>query len=294
VVRNRGYLLLVVGLAVLLLVVFILPGPPALVIRAGTRESIAPYQNVISTSARQALAYLAAVRDMGRTLAETDRMEAQIVTLEREVERMKNLERENVDLRAMLGLARRLPYRLISAEVVARGDVTGWWQTVRLSKGEAEGIATNLAVISSEGLVGKTVAVSSHTSDVLLITDPACRVACRLSRVSVFGVLRGGGVSLTGKPEIEMLCAPEPARVDYISKDADLLAGDEVVTSGLGGIFPKDLLIGYVEKAYGARSGLYQHADIVAAAGLGALTKVFVIASGPAPGSRNGAAVGRR
>ena len=126
--------------------------------------------------------------------------------------------------------------------------------------------------------VGKTVEVSHHTARVLLLTDPTCKVAAKFPRNGAVGILRGGGVSLTGKAMLEILCAPDPCRMDFIAKDAPLHRGDEVVTSGLGGVFPAGLTVGYMQSVYMDRSGLYQHADVVPAADMGVLNRVFVLA----------------
>ena len=135
-----------------------------------------------------------------------------------------------------------------------------------------------MAVITPEGLVGKTVAVSRQTARVLLMTDPTCKVAAKFPRNGVFGIVRGGGVSLAGRSMLEILCAPDPCRMDFIAKDMDIRRGDEVVSSGLGGVFPAGLTVGYIRSSSMDRSGLYQHADIAPAADLGAVNRVFVVA----------------
>jgi len=83
-------------------------------------------------------------------------------------------------------------------------------------------------------------------------------------------------------------------RMDFIVKEADLLPGDEVVTSGLGGVYPAGLLIGYVEKAYLDRSGLYQYADIVPAADLRSLEFVFIVVRNRSASHRQTEPVGKK
>jgi rod shape-determining protein MreC len=112
---------------------------------------------------------------------------------------------------------------------------------------------------------------------VLLITDPACRVACKLPRTEAFGIVRGSGVAVNGEVNLEVLCAVRPCRVDYLPKDDVILKDDEVLTSGLGGVYPEGLLVGYVTRMATAQSGLYQSADLMPAADMGALKYVFVV-----------------
>lgn len=179
---------------------------------------------------------------------------------------LRYLEQENAELRRLLGLEARSRHRMIAAQVIDR-SLGGWWQMARLDKGLADGLARDLPVVSAEGLVGRIVEASDHTSDVMFLVDPNAKVSARISRLDAFGIVHGQGVSLRG----DSLC-----RMDFIVKEAAPQPGDEVITSGLGGVYPPGLLIGYVEKVYLDRSGLYQYADIVPAADLRMLGFVFV------------------
>ena len=82
----------------------------------------------------------------------------------------------------------------------------------------------------------------------------------------------------SGDKGMEMFCAMRPCRMDYVEKDRKILQGDEVVTSGLGGVFPEGLLLGHVVKADMDPSGLYQLADVMPAAEMEELKYVFVVA----------------
>ncbi len=196
-----------------------------------------------------------------------ERLTLEMGQLRNEIRQLKALEQENAELRRLLALPAGPGYRLLAAQVVARA-LGGWWEMARLNKGLSAGLARDMPVISAEGLVGRIVEVSGNTADVLFLVDPHTRVSAKLARMDAFGIVRGQGVSLQG----DSLC-----RMDFIMKEADILPGDEVVTSGLGGVFPAGLTIGYVEKVYLDRSGLYQHADIVPAADLKNITVVFVV-----------------
>jgi len=130
---------------------------------------------------------------------------------------------------------------------------------------------TGAAAISPDGLVGRTTEVTPFTTEVLLVSDPACRVSAKLTRANVFGMVRGIGNNLRGEPQ---------ARMEFINKDVEIRIGDEVVTSGLssgGGRFPRGVHIGYVEKVYKDDSGLFQYAEIIPRATVGLLDYVFVV-----------------
>jgi rod shape-determining protein MreC len=194
-------------------------------------------------------------------------MAAELLRLRNQLREMKTIEQENIQLRNQLGYLQRVDRRLLPCEVIGR-DVSGWWQTVRLGKGVADGVEPDRAVVTANGLVGRTIDVSVRTADVLLISDPTCKVSARITRTGAFGVVRGNGVAWDGRAS---------CRMDFINKNLSVRPGDEVVTSGLGGVFPKGLLIGYVETVQRDSSGLYQQAQILPKASLGMLTYVFVV-----------------
>lgn len=276
--RSRGYLLFVV-LAVLVLVVFNLPSALTETVKAGLRRALAPYLHLGSASSRGASGFFGRLGRLTESASERERLEAEVKRLQFEAARIPTLERENAELRAALGFARRADMLLIPAEVIARGDVTGWWETVRLNKGRVDGVATNQAVVTMDGLVGRTIEVTPVTCEVLLLSDENSRVSAQILRTGSLGVVCGLGVSLGGLSSISMLAAPGLPRMDYLPKDADLVAGDEVVTTGLGGVFPAGLRVGRVTRVYPDESGLYQHADLAPAADLGRLSVLHVVST---------------
>ncbi|MBU4201354.1 MAG: rod shape-determining protein MreC [Verrucomicrobia bacterium] len=255
-------------LAVGLLLIVLLNCPPATCARlyGGVRDALSPLVAFLSDTCSSCWR---ASRGSRVLAADNSRMAVEISRLRTEVRQLKSLERENAELRHLLGVEARAGVRLIAAQVTTRA-IGGWWQMARLDKGLSDGVAHDLPVISAEGLVGRIVDVSAYTADVLFLVDPSSKVSAKLSRMDAFGIVRGQGVSLLGDP----LC-----RMDFIIKDAAILPGDEVVSSGLGGVYPAGLVIGYVEKVYLDRSGLYQYADIVPAVDLRSLGFVFIILS---------------
>ena len=187
------------------------------------------------------------------------------------------LEQENRLLRRMMGFKESSPHGLLLGRVIARGGTSGWWQTVRINRGSDDGVQPNQAVITVDGLVGKTTTVTRHTCDVLLLADPANRVACRLERTGDLGVARGLGTGLNGKSDFEMVLAAQPCTMEYVDKDAELLVGDKVVTSGLGGTYPGGLLLGAVLEFEMDPSHLYQRLKVRPAADLARLHYVWVV-----------------
>jgi rod shape-determining protein MreC len=286
-VRARTFLIAVILLAILLLLN--LPLPAALRVKGGMRDNLRPYRNVMSFVLRGARLLGGALADANVAREERRQLLEEVSTLRYKLHRMAALERENDELRRQLGFAARAKHKLVLCEVVSRGGSTGWWHSIRLNKGSEDGIVPNAAVMTMDGLVGRTgtpdgadgklaLTLSRETCDVLLITDPNCRVACKFSRTGALGILRGAGASVKGEGRLEMLFAPEPCTVQYIDKGAAVRAGDEVVTSGLGGVYPAGIIVGRVVEVRVDSSGLYQRARVAPAAALAALGHVFVVA----------------
>ena len=123
-------------------------------------------------------------------------------------------------------------------------------------------------------LLDLLVSASARTADVLLLTDPSCKVSVQLASSPVFGVLEGATGEDTAGEGKAPLC-----RMDYIPRLESVGIGAEVVTSGLGGVFPRGLLVGHVVAVESEESGLYQRAWVELSAEMGLLEYAFVIAT---------------
>ena len=269
--RNRK--LVYAGIAGLLLVVaFILPPSLSRKGKGAVRDIVAPAERGASGLGQRLSEAVAAIRGMGGTAEKTRDLSHQIVRLQAELSKLSKAEDDNARLRKAFEFKHHAPYSMIPCDVVSR-NISGWWSTVRIGKGAADGIEPNHAVISPDGLVGKIIEVSKHTAEVLLVCDPACRVSAKIERANTFGLVRGGGVNLRGHPIAQM---------DFIDKDTEIREGDEVVTSGLsakGGISPKGVHIGYIMKVNQDDSGLFQSAEISPGATVSLLDYVFVVSA---------------
>lgn len=169
-------------------------------------------------------------------------------------------------------LKRLLQYRdtgtgrsgMVVARVIAR-DPGNWFGTVTIDRGRADGLARNMTVVTPDGLAGRIVVVRPHTSDVLLITDPRNSVGGLIQETRIPGVVEG----LAGSFGL--------LRMLYIPKDAPVEPGQTVITSGLGGIFPKGIPIGTVTEVRPEGSGLFQVVVVRPFAQLNRLEEVAVL-----------------
>lgn len=171
---------------------------------------------------------------------------------------------ENERLLNLMELKGRATGRTVAARVIGK-DATNWFQSVIVDKGREAGIRRNMPVLAPEGLVGRVVEVAAFSSKVQLITDPMSSVGALVQRSRAMAVAAGHlGVSL---------------RLKYLPLMADVTRGDRVITSGMGGIFPKGIQIGEVVWTRRPSGALFQEAEITPVVGLSRLEEVLIIVS---------------
>ena len=174
--------------------------------------------------------------------------------------------RENDQLHELIGWEKQAPWKLKLAKVVMR-DPANWWHTVQIALGSRDGLRENLPVLTADGLVGRISAVSLTSAQVVLIGDPNCRVSALVENATHdIGVLNASGP-----------LDPSLVELSYLTSGANLQAGQNVVTSGLGGIFPKGIPIGKVVDAQSIEFGLATEARVKLNANPGALEQVWVL-----------------
>lgn len=179
------------------------------------------------------------------------------------------IEHENSQLRDLIGWQRQTPWRMKAAQVVTR-DPANWWRTVQIDIGSRDGVQPNLPVLTPDGLIGRVASVSLTRSQVVLVGDPNCRVSALVEDASQdMGVLTASGPLDSSLVELS-----------YLSSGANIKSGQNVVTSGLGGVFPKGIPIGKIVDAQTIEYGLATEARVKLNANLGALDQVLVLFPG--------------
>jgi rod shape-determining protein MreC len=212
--------------------------------------------------------------DLADSLLPRRELLKQIDSLRRENQQLKEQQiqttavaRENEQLRTLLGWQKNSPWKLKPANVVMR-DPANWWRTVQIDLGSRDGIQTNMPVLTADGgLAGRISSVNFLNSQAVLIGDPNCRVS-----------------ALVENPghDVGVLNATDPVdrslvQLGYLSSSANLKSGQNVFTSGLGGVFPKGIPIGKIYDARPVEYGLATEARVKLNANLGALEQVWVL-----------------
>lgn len=175
-------------------------------------------------------------------------------------------ERENEQFRDFYGWEKQQPWKLKLARVITR-DPANWWRTVEIGVGSSDGITPNLPVLTADGLVGRISSVGLTHSQVILIGDPNCRVSALVEDTA-----KDTGILSASGPLDSSL-----ADLTYLSSSANLKSGQQVVTSGIGGIFPKGIPLGQIVDSRQVEFGLYTQARVRLNVNLGALEDVWVL-----------------
>lgn len=176
---------------------------------------------------------------------------------------MNETARENERLKRLLDLKEKL-YSGVAANVVAR-DLSNWNSAIIIDKGKRSGIAVAMAVVDASGIVGKVVEVVADRSKVILVSDPSFSVAAMVERSREIGLVSG---TLTGQ-----------CRMRYLSTDADVKVGDQVISSKLSSSFPQGLVLGTVVAVENSTGSIFPTCLIKPAAAVSQIEEVIVIRS---------------
>ncbi len=181
---------------------------------------------------------------------ENKKLTAMVDALTAENRRLKLAEAEAQKLSALLQLDEKyadLPK--VGAEIIAK-DPSNWFNTFIINKGTSDGLTDNMMVMAAGGVVGRIIKASATYSEVITILDDDSAVSAKCTRTEDLGLVKGD-LTLTK----DGLC-----RMDFIEMDAQIMEGDELITSHLGDIYPPGILVGYVKEVRTDAKGLTKYA----------------------------------
>ena len=202
----------------------------------------------------------------GQLAEENEALRQEVEQLREEKTRLIGVLQENARLRAMVDFKTGHPeFELAPAHVVGR-DITPYFRVLKIQIRSDKDLEPRMPVVASDGLVGQVHRVYEGYADVVLISDPRSRLDAISQRNRALGIVEGLGHQ-----------ADYRARVAYLSERDELEIGDTMVTSGMGGIFPRELPIGSIVEVGSSELGLFQEAVIEPAVDFSRLQEVFVI-----------------
>ncbi|MBJ6723529.1 rod shape-determining protein MreC [Geomesophilobacter sediminis] len=168
----------------------------------------------------------------------------------------------NIRLKELLALKTSLDAPSLAVSVIGE-DSSAWFKILVVDRGSADGLAEGMPVVAAGGIVGRLVKVAPKSSRVLLLTDHASAVAAVVQRSRARGVVRGMG---GGRCSME-----------FTVRDEDVKVGDSVVTSGVGGVFPKGLPIGEVTMVKKGEYGVFQTIEVRPSVNIARLEEMLVL-----------------
>ena len=198
---------------------------------------------------------------IGRSAEEKNLLD-RLKKCEEERVRYREASSENERLRALLNLKSQRTGYVAAAEVFAR-DPTNWFQMLWINKGIINGVAKDMVAVTPFGLAGRIHKVFRERANVILITDANSSVPVRLESSRVEGILEGNGVNR--------------CYLKYVSKDVDVEAGEGVITSGLGGVFPEGILVGYVSSIDREGGDIFQQIEVRPAQHINNVEEVLIL-----------------
>ncbi len=203
------------------------------------------------------LTEIGSLKNQNKTLFEDN------AKLKAKIAKLEDVEKENEELRNQIKLAPREKYSLISALVVGK-DLKDQGEMIHLNRGKKDGIKEQMAVIVGEGIfIGKVLEVFENSCDVELLINRNSKINAEIIKTGAKGIARGQfGTSIV----LDMI--PQAVKIEH---------GDAVITSGVGGILPRGLLIGYTQEPIPTSDQLFQKTSLILPFQLDKLRVVWIV-----------------
>ncbi len=201
--------------------------------------------------------------DLNVLRAENDRLQNENSLLRTQVIQLQEQQKDNDVLYSLLKVARTRPDSSYVAAMVIGRDTNPFMRYILIDQGSDSGLRHGMPVLTAQGLVGRIDAVTSNAARVQLITDPGSAVNVQLPDAKADGMLVG---SVTGDLSLTM-----------VSQEADLRPGEIILTSGLGGSYPSNILVGQVASVRKLETELFQEASVQPVVDFSSLRAVLVV-----------------
>lgn len=201
---------------------------------------------------------------------ENEKLVQQNLALQTELNQLSELAHAARRYAELLELKKNTPSLVTYARVIARPP-SGEYRVLVLDKGEKDGVTMNMTAVTPKGLVGHVVQTGPYASKVLLITDANSSVPAVVQRTRANAIVKGQSI--------------DTLKLKFLQRSEDVDVKDIVVTSGLGGIFPKGIVIGKVTLVTKEDFGVYQDAEITTEIDLERVEEVAILKA-PAPGAQ--------
>ena len=255
--------------------------------RGVAKEAVYPAENGRNWVVRALGSRLKGLLNGARAEAENRRLRDELARLAMVRMDAKRVAEENDRLRGLLALDGRSHLLAtngwLCAPVLSRNGAGGVRGLVRVGRGSVHGVAVGAAVAVPDGLVGRVEQVTLRTADVRLITDPSVKVSCFVETgdpemALLPGILEGGGArTVRAEASASVLYVLDPLRIRHLRRRPELPARARIITSGLGGVFPRGLTAGFLVDGQDVdESQLEREGDVIPAVDFASLEDVFI------------------
>jgi rod shape-determining protein MreC len=223
---------------------------------------VIPLQEVIDGGVRGVRDLWNGYVNLTRVRSENLHLQQQNAALQRQLQVYQEAYLQQQRLQELLGFHLPTVQQTIVANVVGI-DPSQWAEAMTINKGSAHNVRKDIAVVTHRGLVGRTIEIAPHAATVLLLTDRRSAVDALVQRTRARGIVVG---------KSRRLC-----ELRYVDVHEDLQVGDTIISSGLGEVYPKGLLIGTVVAVHQKTSGLFHDVEVKPAVDLAKLEEVLVL-----------------
>ncbi len=220
-------------------------------------------QTWVSTRFQAFQDLVSAPQDITRLRQRNIELEAEVSRLQTQIIELREQLAETNVLSALVDFARANPENRYQAAAVIARDPSPFLQYIIINRGSDDDLRRGMPVVTQQGLIGRVASVTAGASRVQLITDPASTVNVRLETSGAMAILQG---EITGEITLDM-----------IPQDADVKAGDLVLTSGLGGGYPPNILIGQISSIRSVDQDIFQRANVQTVVDFSRINIVLVI-----------------
>ncbi len=223
---------------------------------------VAPFQKVVTHSIRFARGLWNHYFFLVSVAKENEEYVQALRFSQQKNNQFNELELSNVRLRSLLKFKKEMTHKVLAAEVIGK-DPSLWYKTIIIDKGKDDGVKPGMTVVVPEGIAGQVIDVSSDYSKVLLIIDPNSAVDALVQRTRARGIIKGqsGGQCL----------------FQYVLRKHEVRVGDQVVSTGLDGVFPKGLALGHVSGVVKRGAGIFQEVTVTPFVDFEKLEEVLVV-----------------
>jgi rod shape-determining protein MreC len=222
----------------------------------------APIQGAISWTLEHATSAFENYIYLWNTRKEHQKMIEENRKLLGKIASLREMQQENTRLRKLLDFNSNHQLQSVIARVIAK-DVSSEFRAIRINRGETSGVRKNMAVITDEGVVGRVLRTTRTTADVVTMLDLLSAVDSIVERSRARGVVEG--------------MTDEVCQLKFIIRTDDIEPGDLLITSGLGGIYPKGIPVGTVSKANRKAYGISQEVEVRPSVDFSRLEEVMVV-----------------